>query len=117
MLAHRGCGRNLANATRESRGPRPRLVDRCLRLPLTRHGAYSTLRRAGGAQRGMAMLDRTDEIGRLVEPGRVHRRGFTPPGNFHLRMGGPVCPARPFVRPAPPVAQPRGFITTELGRP
>src|ERR1700704_6223145 len=91
MLAYRGCVRNLApDPGEDGRAP---LATACrpaaptTRLPLTRHGAYSTLRRAGGAQRGMAMLDRTDEIGRLVEPGRVHRRGSTPPGVFRVRVG------------------------------
>ena len=32
------------------------------------------------------MLDRTDEIGRLVEPGRVHRRVYTDPEIFELEM-------------------------------
>ena len=32
------------------------------------------------------MLDRTNEIGRLIEPGRVHRRVYTDPDVFEMEM-------------------------------
>src|SRR5260370_5403157 len=63
------------------------------------------------------MLDRTqDEIGRLVEPGRVHRRVYTDPDIFELEMERIFGRAWLFVGHASQVPAAGDFITTELGR-
>jgi len=63
------------------------------------------------------MLDRTqDEIGRLVEPGRVHRRVYTDPDLFELEMERIFGRAWLFVGHASQVPNPGDYITTDLGR-
>ena len=58
------------------------------------------------------MLDRTDEIGRLVEPGRVHRRVYTDPEIFELEMERLFGRAWLFVGHGSQVPNPGDFITT-----
>src|SRR4029077_17327392 len=62
------------------------------------------------------MLDRRDEIGRRVEPGRVHRRVYTDPEIFELEMERLFGRAWLFVGHASQVPKPGDYITTELGR-
>jgi benzoate/toluate 1,2-dioxygenase subunit alpha len=62
------------------------------------------------------MLDRTDEIGRLVEPGRVHRRVYTDADVFELEMERIFGRAWLFVGHTSQVPNPGDYITTELGR-
>jgi len=63
------------------------------------------------------MLDRTqDEISRLVEPGRVHRRVYTDSDLFELEMERIFGRAWLFVGHASQVPKPGDYITTELGR-
>ena len=62
------------------------------------------------------MLDRTDEIGRLIEPGRVHRRVYTDPEVFEMEMERIFGRAWLFVGHTSQVPKPGDYITTELGR-
>ena len=62
------------------------------------------------------MLDRTDEISRLIEPGRVHRRVYTDPDIFELEMDRIFGRAWLFVGHASQVREPGDYITTDLGR-
>lgn len=63
------------------------------------------------------MLDRTqDEISRLIEPGRVHRRVYTDPDLFELEMERIFSRAWLFVGHASQVPKPGDYITTDLGR-
>ena len=62
------------------------------------------------------MLDRTDEIGRLIEPGRVHRRVYTDPDVFEMEMELIFGRAWLFVGHTSQVPQPGDYFTTELGR-
>ena len=62
------------------------------------------------------MLDRTDEISRLIEPGRVHRRVYTDPEIFELEMERIFGRAWLFVGHASQVREPGDYITTDLGR-
>jgi len=63
------------------------------------------------------MLDRTqDEIGRLIEPGRVHRRVYTDPEIFELEMERIFGRAWLFFGHASQVPIPGDYITTDLGR-
>jgi nitrite reductase/ring-hydroxylating ferredoxin subunit len=57
-----------------------------------------------------------DDIGRLVEPGRVHRRVYTDPDLFELEMERIFGRAWLFVGHTSQVPQPGDYITTELGR-
>jgi phenylpropionate dioxygenase-like ring-hydroxylating dioxygenase large terminal subunit len=55
------------------------------------------------------------KIGRLVEPGRVHRDVYTDPGIFELEMERIFARAWLFVGHVSQVPQPGDYITTELG--
>ena len=57
------------------------------------------------------MLDRTDEIARLIEPGRVHRRVYTDPDIFELEMDRIFGCAWLFVGHASQVREPGDYIT------
>src|SRR5262245_64554332 len=57
-----------------------------------------------------------DEIAKLIEPGRVHRRVYTDPDLFELEMERIFGSAWLFVGHASQVAKPGDYITTELGR-
>jgi benzoate/toluate 1,2-dioxygenase subunit alpha len=57
-----------------------------------------------------------DEIARLVEPDRVHRRLYTDPDVFDLEMERIFSRAWLFVGHASQAPNPGDFITTELGR-
>jgi benzoate/toluate 1,2-dioxygenase alpha subunit len=63
------------------------------------------------------MLDRTqDEISRLVEPGRVHRRVYTDPEIFELEIERIFGRAWLFVGHTSQVRKPGDYITVDLGR-
>ena len=57
-----------------------------------------------------------DEIGKLIEPGRVHRRVYTDPDLFDLEMERIFGRAWLFVGHTSQVPNPGDFITTDLGR-
>ncbi len=57
-----------------------------------------------------------DEIGTLIEPGRVHRRVYTDPDLFELEMERIFGRAWLYVGHASQVPNPGDYITTELGR-
>ena len=57
-----------------------------------------------------------NEIGNLIEPGRVHRRVYTDPDVFELEMERIFGRAWLFVGHASQVPNPGDYITTELGR-
>jgi phenylpropionate dioxygenase-like ring-hydroxylating dioxygenase large terminal subunit len=57
-----------------------------------------------------------DDIAKLIEPGRVHRRVYTDPDIFELEMERIFGCAWLFVGHTSQVPQPGDFITTELGR-
>ncbi len=57
-----------------------------------------------------------DEIAKLVEPGRVHRRVYADPDVFELEMERIFGRAWLFVGHASQVPNPGDYITTELGR-
>jgi phenylpropionate dioxygenase-like ring-hydroxylating dioxygenase large terminal subunit len=57
-----------------------------------------------------------DEIAKLIEPGRVHRRVYTDPKLFELEMERIFGRAWLFVGHASQVPQPGDYVTTELGR-
>jgi benzoate/toluate 1,2-dioxygenase subunit alpha len=57
-----------------------------------------------------------DEIAKLVEPGRVHRRVYTDPDLFELEMERIFGHAWLFVGHTSQVPNPGDFITTDLGR-
>jgi benzoate/toluate 1,2-dioxygenase subunit alpha len=57
-----------------------------------------------------------DEIARLIEPGRVHKRVYTDPDLFELEMERIFGRAWLFVGHTSQVPNPGDFITTELGR-
>ena len=63
------------------------------------------------------MFDGTpDEISRLVQPGRVHRRVYTDSDVFALEIDRIFGRAWLFVGHESQVPSPGDFITTELGR-
>ena len=63
------------------------------------------------------MLDgHSDEIARLIEPGRIHRRVYTDPALFELEMERVFGRAWLFVGHASQVPRPGDYFTTELGR-
>src|ERR1700722_14135800 len=65
----------------------------------------------------MVMLDRTrDDIGRLVEPGRVHRGVYTDPDIFELELERIFGRAWLFVGHTSQVRKPGDYITVDLGR-
>jgi benzoate/toluate 1,2-dioxygenase subunit alpha len=57
-----------------------------------------------------------DEINKLVEPGRVHRRVYTDPDLFELEMERIFGRAWLYVGHSSQVRQPGDYITTDLGR-
>jgi len=57
-----------------------------------------------------------DEIAKLIEPGRVHRRVYTDPDIFELEMERIFSRAWLFVGHTSQVQQAGDFVTTELGR-
>ncbi len=57
-----------------------------------------------------------DDIAKLIEPGRVHRRVYTDPDVFELEMERIFGRAWLFVGHASQVPQPGDYITAELGR-
>ena len=57
-----------------------------------------------------------DDIAKLIEPGRVHRRVYTDPDIFELEMERIFGRAWLFVGHASQVPQAGDFVTTELGR-
>jgi len=57
-----------------------------------------------------------DEIAKLIEPGRVHRRVYTDPDIFELEMERIFGRAWLFVGHTSQVQQAGDFVTTELGR-
>jgi benzoate/toluate 1,2-dioxygenase alpha subunit len=57
-----------------------------------------------------------DEIAKLIEPGRVHRRVYTDPDIFELEMERIFGRAWLFVGHTSQVPQAGDFVTTELGR-
>ena len=57
-----------------------------------------------------------DEIAKLIEPGRVHRRVYTDPDLFELEMDRIFGRAWLFVGHTSQVPNPGDFITTDLGR-
>jgi benzoate/toluate 1,2-dioxygenase alpha subunit len=57
-----------------------------------------------------------DEIAKLIEPGRVHRRVYTDPDLFELEMERIFGRAWLFVGHESQVPNPGDFITTDLGR-
>jgi benzoate/toluate 1,2-dioxygenase alpha subunit len=57
-----------------------------------------------------------DEVAKLVEPGRVHRRVYADPDIFELEMERIFGRAWLFVGHASQVAKPGDYITTEIGR-
>ncbi len=57
-----------------------------------------------------------DEIAKLIEPGRVHRRVYTDPDLFELEMERIFGRAWLFVGHTSQVPNPGDYITTELGR-
>jgi phenylpropionate dioxygenase-like ring-hydroxylating dioxygenase large terminal subunit len=59
---------------------------------------------------------RADEIAKLIEPGRVHRRVYTDPDLFDLEMERIFGRAWLFVGHTSQVPNPGDFITTDLGR-
>src|SRR5882672_12275095 len=89
-----------------------------LPLPLTPSDACSTIPSGAKVEaRALPMLDRTqDEIGRLIEPGRVHRRVYTDPEIFELEMERIFGRAWLFFGHASQVPIPGDYITTDLGR-
>ena len=58
----------------------------------------------------------SDSIGKLVAPGRVHRRVYTDPAIFELEMERLFGRAWLYVGHASQVPQPGDFITTDLAR-
>lgn len=63
------------------------------------------------------MLDgHADEIARLIEPGRVHRRVYTDPDLFELEMERMFGRAWLFVGHTSQVPNPGDYFTTDLGR-
>ena len=63
------------------------------------------------------MFDGTpDEISRLIEPGRVHRRVYTDPAIFDLEMSRIFGRTWIFVGHDSQVPNPGDYITTEIGR-
>jgi len=63
------------------------------------------------------MFDGTpDEIAKLVEPGRIHRRVYTDPDVFELEIERIFGRAWLFVGHTSQVPNPGDYITTELGR-
>jgi hypothetical protein len=57
-----------------------------------------------------------DEVAKLIEPGRVHRRVYTDPDVFELEMERIFGRAWLFVGHESQVPNPGDFITTDLGR-
>ena len=57
-----------------------------------------------------------EEISKLIEPGRVHRRVYADPDLFELEMERIFGRAWLFVGHASQVPNPGDYITTELGR-
>ena len=57
-----------------------------------------------------------DDIAKLIEPGRVHRRVYTDPDLFELEMARIFGRAWLFVGHTSQVPAPGDYITTELGR-
>ena len=57
-----------------------------------------------------------DDIAKLIEPGRVHRRVYTDPDVFELEMERIFGRAWLFVGHTSQVPNPGDYITTELGR-
>jgi hypothetical protein len=58
----------------------------------------------------------TEDIAKLIEPGRVHRRVYTDPELFELEMERIFESAWLFVGHTSQVPKPGDYITTELGR-
>jgi benzoate/toluate 1,2-dioxygenase subunit alpha len=58
----------------------------------------------------------TEDIAKLIEPGRVHRRVYTDPELFELEMERIFGSAWLFVGHTSQVPKPGDYITTELGR-
>src|SRR5258705_9293646 len=66
---------------------------------------------------GFAMRnEHADEIAKLIEPGRVHRRVYADPDIFELEMERIFGRAWLFVGHTSQVPNPGDYITTELGR-
>ncbi len=65
---------------------------------------------------GYAGNGHADEVAKLIEPGRVHRRVYTDPDVFELEMERIFGRAWLFVGHESQVPNPGDFITTELGR-
>ena len=57
-----------------------------------------------------------DEIAKLIEPGRVHRRVYADPDVFELEMERIFGRAWLFVGHGSQVPNPGDYITTDLGR-
>src|ERR1700740_3837820 len=74
--------------------------------------------RVTGNSRGFFIMrnGHTDEIAKLIEPGRVHRRVYTDPDLFELEMERIFGRAWLFVGHGSQVPNPGDFITTDLGR-
>ena len=58
----------------------------------------------------------SEDIGRFIEPGRIHRRVYVDPDLFELEMERLFGRAWLFVGHASQVRDPGDFVTTELGR-
>ncbi|MEA2983223.1 MAG: benzoate/toluate 1,2-dioxygenase subunit alpha, partial [Alphaproteobacteria bacterium] len=57
-----------------------------------------------------------DEIAKLVEPGRIHRRVYSDPDVFELEMERIFGRAWLYVGHTSQVPKPGDYVTTELGR-
>ena len=65
---------------------------------------------------GKLTMGHADEIAKLVEPGRVHRRVYADPDVFELEMERIFGRAWLYVGHTSQVQNPGDYVTTELGR-
>src|SRR6202051_997219 len=81
-------------------------------------GSLRSHLRVTGNSRGLFFMrnGHAEEIARLIEPGRVHRRVYTDPDLFELEMERIFGRAWLFVGHTSQVPNPGDFITTDLGR-
>ena len=61
-------------------------------------------------------LDNVDDIGSLIQPGRVHRRVYSDPEIFELEMDRIFSRAGVYVGHESQIKNPGDFVTTRIGR-